>query len=279
MKQNKKKILFGFLILLIVCSCDKKPNHTTIEEREEAVSKYGVFIGANYEQLDVSQYDIIVIDAVYYSKEEIERLQQKGMVVYTYLNVGSLEDFRDFYFDYQQLILGEYENWLGEYWIDVSNVAWQNHIVELAASLVDKGVDGFFIDNTDVYYHYHTPDIFQGLITILNQLSEYEKDILINGGDIFVAEAILAVEEPLVKITGVNQECVFTKIDFEKGELMQQSAEDTNYYQEYLKRCRSKDLKVYLLEYTTDETLVQSIEEYCHTYECQYYIASSIDLQ
>ena len=279
MKQNKTKILFGFLILLIVCSCDKKPNNTTIEEREESVSKYGVLIGASYEQLDVSQYDIIVIDAVYYSKEEIEHLQQEGMVVYTYLNVGSLEEFRDFYFDYQQLILGEYENWLGEYWIDVSNVAWQNHIVELAASLVDKGVDGFFIDNTDVYYHYHTPDIFQGLITILNQLSEYEKDILINGGDIFVTEAILAVEEPLVKITGVNQECVFTKIDFEKGELMQQSAEDTNYYQEYLERCRSKDLKVYLLEYTTDETLVQSIEEYCHTYECQYYIASSIDLQ
>jgi Uncharacterized conserved protein len=264
------------LVLIIISSgCGKLPE----SETKVIPTQYGEFICATYETLDVSSYNMIVIDAAYYSIEEISALHDKGVIVYSYLNVGTIEDFRDFYFEYQHFILGEYEDWPGEYWIDVSKEEWQTHIYEFAGMLVEKGIDGFFIDNTDVYYHYHNEDIFLGLITILNRLNEYEKEILINGGDVFVSEAILEVVEPLIQISGVNQECVFTRINFENSELSPQNKEDTNYYQEYLEKCRNKNLKVYLLEYTSDERLIRNINEYCRTWGFEYYISSSVDLQ
>ena len=48
------------------------------------------------------------------------------MKVYTYLNVGSLEDFRDYYKEYEHLTIGAYENWDEEKWIDVSDKDWQS---------------------------------------------------------------------------------------------------------------------------------------------------------
>ena len=36
---------------------------------------------------------------------------KKGVKVYTYLNVGSIENFRDYYKKYEYLTIGTYENW------------------------------------------------------------------------------------------------------------------------------------------------------------------------
>ena len=248
--------------------------------QQTGISQYGVFIGANPTQADsFSAYNLIVIDAAYFTKTDIDNLHQKGILVYAYLNIGSIEDFRDFFSDYQHLSIGRYENWPGEFWIDVSDQEWQKHIYAQAGLLVEKGVDGFFIDNTDVYYQYHTTDIFHGLITILNELDQYGKDILINGGDLFVSEAVLNADYPLVQITGVNQECVFTNIDFENKQLILQNSEDTAYYQAYLEKCRAKGLMVYLLEYSDKDKFPSEINEYCRLHQFNYYISPSIDLR
>ena len=60
--------------------------------------------------------------------------------------------------------IGEYEDWDNEKWIDVSSEKWQTHIVEAADELVDKGVSGLFVDNTDVYYVFHEQKIFSTLL-------------------------------------------------------------------------------------------------------------------
>lgn len=36
------------------------------------------------------------------------------------LIIGSIEDFRTCFDEYSDFILGEYDNWPGEYWIDMS---------------------------------------------------------------------------------------------------------------------------------------------------------------
>ena len=280
MKTKYSGFLLGMLALLLILSfsgCIAQNGNSTLPEDP---LKYGVFIGANPDQADLFiGYDIIVIDAAYYDKADIDKLHQDGMIVYSYLNVGSIEYFRDFFSDYQHLILDEYENWPDEYWVDVSDIGWQNHIHAEAGLLVEKGVDGFFIDNADVYYQYHNPDIFQGMTDILTGLGRYNKCILINGGDVFVTEAIIEDASPTVRITGVNQECVFTNIDFENGKLVRQSAETTEYYQEYLEQCSQKELAVYLLEYSEDDALHHEIKKYCDSHQFYFYISSSIDLQ
>ena len=271
----KKKWGMGGLLLILLgagllCGCAK-------EKAENP--RYGVFIGANPQQSDsFTGYDVIVIDAAYYTQAELDRLHQDGATVYSYLNVGSLEDFRAFYPDYQHLILDEYDNWPGEYWVDITSPAWQSHIQEQAELLVEKGIDGFFIDNADVYYQYPDPGIFQSLVTILAQLGRFDKDIIMNGGDVFIAEAILEPASPLVEITGVNQECVFTDIDFDTGRLTRQDADTTRYYQAYLELCQRNGLTVYLLEYGADKTLLREMEEYCDKRQFGFYVSPSIDL-
>jgi len=275
-----KQFFLSALILFIFCFMSGCSQPTQNNDPPNTLPSYGVFIGVDSDQLQrFADYDIVVIDAAYYSKEDIDIIHQNNTIVYSYLNLGSLEDFRDFFEDFKHLSLGEYDDWPGEYWVDVSNAGWQNHIHAQAGLLIEKGVDGFFIDNTDVYYLYQTQSIFEGVVAILNKLAEYDKDIILNGGDVFVTDAIIKPDSPLVQITGVNQECVFTSIDFDNQLLIPQTEEDTIYYQDYLAQCKNKGLVVYLLEYSDNNDSFDAIKEYCDLHSFNYYISSSIDLQ
>jgi endo-alpha-1,4-polygalactosaminidase (GH114 family) len=163
----------------------------------------------------------------------------------------------------------------------VSRPEWQKHINEEAGLLAEKGVDGFFLDNTDVYYLYPSADIFRGLVEIVDEIGQYKKDILINGGDVFVAEAILDAPTPLIQITGVNQECVFTGIDFDNNTTTSQSPEVSEYYQAYLERCKEAGLSVYLTEYgeDTESGSWEMLDEYCGKHQFTYFVSKSLSLQ
>lgn len=69
----------------------------------------------------------------------------------TYLNIGSIENFREYYTTYAEVAIGEYEHWEEEEWVDAANPDWQKFIGQLSQELNEKGVDGFFINNCDVY--------------------------------------------------------------------------------------------------------------------------------
>lgn len=272
----KYTIALLLLAALTVCGLGGCKNQDPNAKKE-----YGVFIGADAENIDLLfDYELVVIDAAYYSGTEIELLHTNGVKVYSYVNIGSLETFRDYYSAYQHLILGEYENWPDEKWVEISQPEWQQHIAEETELLVQKGVDGFFLDNADVYYQYPRADIFRGLVAIINELEKYQKDILINGGDIFVAEAILDTDTPLIHITGVNQECVFSSIDFDNNTTTIQSPDISEYYLAYLERCKAARLSVYLTEYAqnSDYSLRQSISEGCGKYQFRCFVSPSIAL-
>lgn len=274
MKYTIALLLLGSLAVCCLGGCGNQV--------EDMNTEYGVFIGVDSGDIDILfDYELVVIDAAYYSEAEIETLHNNGVKVYSYLNVGSIETFRDYYAAYQHLILGEYENWPDEYWVDVSQPEWQTHIIEEAGTLAEKGVDGFFLDNTDVYYQYPSTEIFQGLVAIINGLEQYQKDILINGGDTFVFKAILNVDTPLIQITGVNQECVFSNIDFDNNTTTTiQSPDISEYYQAYLEWCKDAGLSVYLTEYAenSDYNLLHNIKEYCEKQQFTYFVSPSISL-
>lgn len=246
----------------------------------EQHNSYAVLLGLSPEDSAIlTSYDTVVIDAQYFSKDDIAAVQAKGTAVYTYLNIGSIETFREGYDSLKQFTLSPYDNWPDEYWVDVSRPEWQSFIAAEAQALVEKGVDGFFLDNADVYYLYPTSAIYDGLVTMIQSLGQYEKPILINGGDVFVSKAILESESPLSCVTGVNQECVFTNIDFSTGLLIRQDKENRRYYQDYLAKCKDAGLNVFLTEYASRNSSVEtSIQEYCSQNGFTYYLSHSIDL-
>ena len=240
---------------------------------------YGVFLSLDASDMDrITEYQTVVIDAQYFSKKDIAYLKKQGCTVYSYINIGAIENFREYYDEYSNLALGDYENWEEEKWVDVSSTVWQNFLVSLEEELLDKSIDGFFVDNCDVYYVYHTDDVFEGLTTILEHLMEYGKPVIINGGDTYVMEYEAREGSVQNIMTGVNQECVFSRINFKKGSFSAQKKIDREYFQDYIETCDRQGCDVYLIEYTTDRKLKRKIKKYCKKKGFHYYISDSIEL-
>lgn len=274
-KQTKVLALIFVIILISGYFLIKDSNTSAFEEYD-----YGVFLNADASSLEqLKKYDLIVIDAQYFTKNDIELLHQNGTRVYTYLNIGSIENFREYYTTYEKLTIGRYENWDEEKWVDVSDPDWQKFIEQLSQELFEKGVDGFFIDNCDVYYYAPRESIFEGLTAILQNIMTFDKAVIINGGDTYVTEYRERYGAIDHIMTGVNQESVWSAIDFDKGTFYEQTRETRDYYCKYLEACQADGMDVYLLEYTTDKKLIQKIKKYCNEHDFHFYISNSLELE
>lgn len=283
-KQMGAVALLVILMFIMGCFFIKDDKVKTLEKNDygKTLEKndYGVFLNADASSLErFKRYDLIVIDAQYFTKKDIESLHQNGTKVYTYLNIGSVENFREYYKTYEKFTIGKYEHWDEEKWVDVSVPAWRKFIEQLSKKLFEKGVDGFFIDNCDVYYYAPRKSIFEGLTAILQNIMTLKKAVIINGGDTYVTEYRERYGSVDHIMTGVNQESVWSGIDFDKGTFNEQTRETREYYSKYLEACKADGMEVYLLEYTTDEKLIQKIKKYCKEKNFHFYISNSLELQ
>jgi hypothetical protein len=242
---------------------------------------FGVFTGLGREHLErLEGYDMAVIDVQYYTGTDIAVLHGRGIRVYTYFNIGSIEKFRPYYKDFESLALGSYGGWDDEQWINIAAPAWRQYLVwVLAQDLVQKGVDGFFIDNTDLYYHYPERDIYKGILDTLKRMEEeYGLPLIINGGDVFMKEALDRKALPAT-VQGVNQESVFTLPDLRTGFFGRQNEESSRYYQSYLSRCKAEGLDIFITEYLKgDATLRKQILDYCEQNGFTVFFAGSLAL-
>lgn len=273
-KQTKVLALIFVIVLISGYFLIKDSSTSTFEEND-----YGVFLNADASSLkQLKNYDLIVIDAQYFTKSDIELLHQNGTKVYTYLNIGSIENFREYYTTYEKLTIGRYEHWDEEKWVDVADPDWQKFMEQLSQELFEKGVDGFFIDNCDVYYYAPRESIFEGLTAILQNIMTFDKAVIINGGDTYVTEYRERYGAIDHIMTGVNQESVWSAIDFDKGTFYEHTKETRDYYCKYLEACQADGMDVYLLEYTTDKKLIQKIEKYCNEHDFHFYVSNSLEL-
>ena len=276
-KIKHTKVLALIIILMLISGYFLiKGSNTSISGQND----YGVFLNADASSLkQLKNYDLVVIDAQYFTKSDIELLHQNGTKVYTYLNIGSIENFREYYTTYEKLTIGRYEHWDEEKWVDVADPDWQKFMEQLSQELFEKGVDGFFIDNCDVYYYAPRESIFEGLTAILQNIMTFDKAVIINGGDTYVTEYRERYGTIDHIMTGVNQESVWSAIDFDKGTFYEQTKETRDYYCNYLEACQADGMDVYLLEYTTDKKLIQKIKKYCNEHDFHFYISNSLELE
>lgn len=271
MHYAKISWLIAVSLLLSACGNESAPG-----------SNYGVFLSLEgNEAVNASEgYETIVIDAQYLSAEEIAAMHERGQQVYSYLNIGSLENFRPYYEQYKQLERKPYEDWEEESWIDVADGQWQELITTtVARQLLDKGIDGFWVDNVDVYSHFPTDETYNAVETILTSINSHHKPVIINSGNEFVERYLEHNGHVKEILTGVNQETVFSSIDFDTATFGTQTADEHAYYLDYLNTIDELGHEIYLLEYTTDSNLMQKIEKYADARRWNYYISSSIELR
>lgn len=283
-KKSFLRFFFIVFILIMLLSLIFKnsvliSNAGNMSKSSFKSEKYGVFLGVDKKDFKkIRNYDLIVVDADYLSKDDIKTLKKQGnKKIFSYINIGSLEKFRSYYNGLKDITLGDYENWDDEKWVDVTNKKWKTHISKLSQKLKSKGIDGYFADNIDVYYHYNSPKVYFSLLEILAEIKKTGLPCIVNGGDTFISKAL---DEKKLKslVYGVNQETVLSKIDF-KNKTFHSSSKDTRkYFENYVKKCKSHGLKVYLTEYTRDEKLKKEISRFCEKNEYNCYISSTIDL-
>lgn len=275
MKKKSLNLILYFGLYIIIClsiivsGCAVKPSR-----------EYGVFLGINSEQKErLRDYRIVVIEPSEFSTDQISELRKSGKKVYGYINIGAIEKYRPYFDRFKDKTLGTYKEWPNERWVDVSDAEWQRFVVdELGKKYSEMGFDGFFIDNADVYHHYHTDSTFKGLCSILKGLKSYKLSILINGGDVFVSRCM---DEKIANtlFDGINQETVFTDIDFERKSYGKQAVKETRYFKEYLSRVKKNGLSVYLLEYGADASLAKEIDNYCKKNGFHWYNAKNLELR
>ena len=268
---RKMLLLFTIIIeIILLIGCASKTDKT---------NTFGVFLNYEGDLKDLGQYETVVIDAQYIEAQDIAAFQKQGHRVYSYINVGSLENFRDYYATYKDITLGEYEHWEEECWIDVSSEKWQDFILnDLSKELLQKGIDGFFVDNCDVYYVYPDRDILNGLSVILEGLRATGKGVIINGGDSFVDTYCDAGGNWKDILTGINQESVFSCINWEDGTFGRAENDDQEYFIEYIEKYGKQGAEIFLLEYTSDPALIQEIQGYCDKNHFNYYITDRLEL-
>lgn len=248
-------------------------------EIPQGAASYGVFIGAQEDKLlSLKNYDVLVVDAEKLGSDDIASMHKNGNeMIYSYLNIGSVESFRSYYDEFLPYTIGDYENWEDERWVDVSSEQWQAHIAEAADDLMCKGIDGIFADNADVYYIYHDPETYNALIKIFSIFSEKGLSVILNGGDVFISEAIRNNAVPEC-IKAVDQECVFTSVDFRNKTFGENAPEVRKYFLDYLDECARNGIGVYFIEYGADGGLKKEIQYYCMGKGFGCYFADSVEL-
>ena len=126
----KKSIIYILISLLLFTS----------SSFAGTTKEYGVFIGMNKNKvLKLKGYDVLVVDAQYLSARNIKRLHKSNKKIYSYLNVGSIENFRPYYSKFKSIILGKYEDWPEESWVDVSSGKWQKFMFEKGGRTAQQG--------------------------------------------------------------------------------------------------------------------------------------------
>ena len=241
---------------------------------------YGVFIGMEKKDLQqlTKSYQTMVLDATNLDKSDIKQLHSESQQIFAYLNVGALETSNSFYQDFKDLTFKPYDNWPDESWLDVTDSAWQDFLVhQLAQSLKDKGVDGLFLDNFDVYDHDHRPEVYTSLVQLLKEFQSMNLPVIINGGSTFVSQ--LVAEDPQLArqlIYAVNQESVFLAYDFDANKPVQQTAETEDFYLDYLNNLSQTGIQVFLIEYGADSYQADKILKQCQELDYSLYLAPSI---
>ena len=208
---------------------------------------------------------------------------KRGVWVYGYLNAGALEKERTYYSRFKSLRLAPYDGWDGEYWVDVTNKAWQEHLIEEAKKIKATGAIGVYLDNTDIYYmcqgHIKKPmNTVPSANAVYNALAKIviaiQRDVglivMPNGGDDFVRRFI--AQYPGV-IQTINQEGAMYE-DFKK-----QSSEESSYRKKYMKWCQKRIKgKVRGIEYCRKQSEILKCMAYYKAHGWDVYISKHKDL-
>ena len=231
--------------------------------------------------------DLAVIDLDGIDPKIIRSAVARGVYVYGYLNACALEKERAYYEKFKHLRIAAYDGWPGEYWVDVADKSWQEHLISEAKRFKEAGCKGLYFDNTDLYYmclkgfrEEHTKmiksaprawSVYEAMKSVIIELDAMGLVVMPNGGDAFVRKLVGNGWRHLIKT--VNQESVLYSGN------KRVSSEDTKYFTEYLDWCKKQGFYIRGIEYCKSATQIAKCMAYYKLHGWQgLYISKHHDL-
>jgi cysteinyl-tRNA synthetase len=190
-------------------------------------------------------YDLVVLDCVgdrdgsEISATDLATLHSSGVLVLSYLSVGTAEAWRP----YAKLVprswtLADVEDWPGERYVNAGEPGWQEIMETEAQRLSAQGLDGLYLDNLDVAEDF--PWTRGGVIELVLKLRAAAPEMLL------IAQNGLSVADEL-PIDAISHEDTFWRWD---GGYRASSAEETGAIVRRLRGLRARGLPVLTLDYT-----------------------------
>lgn len=223
---------------------------------------------------------IIVLEPDDYSSKEIKAIRAKGYTVLGYISVGTIEKERPWFKKYKKYALKRLKDWPNEYFADLTKKEWRDFLIAKAKGIKNKGCNGWWADNIDVYEYYPSNGMFNGVCSALESIRILGGYLMINGGSRFLKRAF-ATDRSIPYINGYTQEEVFSRIISYsgKGKFGKQTAEESKYYKSIISLALKHNIPTYLLEYTRDNKVKEQIKKYRAEKKCSgYYISGDVNL-
>jgi hypothetical protein len=149
------------------------------DDRLAEVQSFGLALGVPLDDaaaVRLASFDLVVVDGEGATTELVEALQADGGLVLGYLSVGTVEEGRSWTAAAHPHRLDRWEDW-DEDFADVADPGFRRLVVEqVAPQLLATGVDGLFLDNTDMVIDH--PAQAEGMVELVTQLAS-----LVHGRD------------------------------------------------------------------------------------------------
>ncbi|MBZ0274146.1 endo alpha-1,4 polygalactosaminidase [bacterium] len=259
---------FAFaLIPLTGCGCGDDDDEDDDDDgggafpyREDGRYPFGYLLsGDGPAMARLSNFNVAVFDVYEDGDEDLmDALADAGTLVLSYVNLGSLESWRSFAGEFEDLCLAAYENWEDECWVDVTDAGWQqNFIDEVCWTAWDAGADGFYIDNVDIFALYPDKDVRDALVDVLATLRDEFPDAYIavqNGGDLLLDDEVGGDARDLIDATSREDVSYIPDFDAPDGGDDTYRAVDGDERDATLDELDglADDLDVYTVDYTND---------------------------
>lgn len=141
-------------------------------------------------KLKPPQSGLIAIEPEDYTDKEIAALKKSGAKVLAYLSVGSVSNERSYYKQLRPYALKKLENWEHERYLDLTRHEVRKFMQDKAKELKDRGFDGCWLDNIDVYEEYRTTEMFTALVNTLRAIKAVGGYVMLNGGIVFITDLL-----------------------------------------------------------------------------------------
>jgi len=245
----KKHFVFILSSAVLLCLTASAASSAPADSRLQRVKTWAFAIGDGMLDGNVAArfaaYDLVIVDGEDVQAAEVAALRKNGTIVLAYLSVGTIEKWRWWYSRVKNYRLEYWGDW-GEWYADTSRDGYRNVIVrEVAPWILKKGVDGLFLDNTDMIETH--PGQKAGMRVLVRRLSTLVRS---SGKFLFTQNGEDSLGPTLIYYDGWNREDVSWTYDFDTGRYQKQPTQEINRALNALRRIGAAGLLVTATDYT-----------------------------